>query len=69
MNYETKHIEEKIKVVQIYNQKRDKFSSRIHENITMRIIADLMLDCLEFKNERLIKNPNYLIQDFNNFKN
>ena len=35
----------------------------------MKTIADMMLDCLDFKNERLIKNPTHLIQDFNNAKN
>ena len=35
----------------------------------MKIVADIMLDCLDFKNERLINNPIYWIQDFNNAKN
>ena len=69
MNLNKKDIDDKFKVLQIYNQKRDKFGGQMNENIKMKTVADIMLDCLDFKSERLINNPIYWIQDFNNAKN
>ena len=55
---------EKLKIMELFNHKKEKLAAQRHDSIDMRIVCDLMLDCLHYEKERLIKHPSAIIQEF-----
>lgn len=57
---------EKLKIMELFNHKKEKLAAQRHDSIDMRIVCDLMLDCLYYEKEKLIKSPTTIIQEYGN---
>lgn len=52
--------------MELFNQKKEKLAAQRYDSIDMRIVCDLMLDCLYYEKEKLIKSPPTIIQEYGN---
>lgn len=59
-------VAEKLKTMELFNHKKEKLAAQRHDGIDMRIVCDLMLDCLQYQKERLIKNPQAILHEYGN---
>lgn len=56
--------DEKLKIMELYNQRKDKLAAQRHDSVDMVILCDLMFDCIYHQKEKLIKSPSNLLDEY-----